>query len=109
VVTHSIQTIPVLAELKYDFSPGMTVRPYAAVGIGGNIIQYNQLFGEFGSQQNKFRFAAHPELGLHIPLKQDGAGFTVGASYNIMPLKQDGLENLNSIGVHAGIRIPLRK
>jgi hypothetical protein len=109
VQTYSIQTIPVLAEVKYSFTPGATVQPYAAIGAGANFIGYNRLFGEFGSKEAKIGFAARPEAGLLIPFGQKGAGFTVGASYNIIPFKQDDLKNLNSVGLHAGINIPMRR
>lgn len=109
VVTYSIQTIPILAKLKYNFTPAAVVQPYAAIGVGGNLIEYNGLFGEFGNRQGKFRFAARPEAGLHIPFKKGGAGFSLGASYNIIPFNENGFKNLNSVGVQAGLSIPLRK
>jgi opacity protein-like surface antigen len=109
VVTYSIQTIPVLAEVKYNFTPGGAIQPYAAVGAGANFIQYQQLFGVFGERQAKIRFAARPEAGVHIPFRQGGAGFTIGASYSIMPFNQDNSKNLNNLAVHAGISIPIRR
>jgi opacity protein-like surface antigen len=109
VVTYSIQTIPVLAEVKYNFTPDAAIQPYAALGIGGNLVQYSQLFGEFGGNENMIRFVARPEAGLLVPFKKNGAGFTLGASYSIMPFKQDGFKNLNNLGVYAGLSIPLRK
>lgn len=109
VVTYSIQTIPILAELKYNFTPRATIQPYAAIGAGANLIAYDRLFGEFGNKKAKIGFAAQPELGLQIPFTKGGAGFIIGASYNIMPFKQDDLKNLNNIGVHAGFNIPMRK
>jgi opacity protein-like surface antigen len=109
VVSNTIQTIPVLAEAKYNFNPASAIQPYAALGVGGNMIAYNQLFGEFGNQQTKFRFAVRPELGLLIPFKNKASGFEIGASYNIMPFKGDGSKNLNSLGIHAGLSLPLRK
>lgn len=109
VTTYTIQTIPILAEVKYNFLPGGTVQPYAALGVGGNLVSYDRLFGEFGNRQGKIRFAARPEAGLHIPFNKNGAGFNLGVLYNIMPFKYDELKNLNSIGVHAGFSLPLRK
>lgn len=110
VLTNSVQTIPVLATVKYSFTPDAAVQPYAALGVGGNLITYNQLLGEFGGQQSKFGFAARPEAGLYIPFKKDGqSGFSIGASYNIMPFKELGGSNLNNLGLHAGISVPLRK
>ena len=109
VLTYSIQTIPVLAEVKYNFMPGGTIQPYAGVGAGANFIQYQQLFGEFGDRQAKIRFAARPEAGLNIPFRKGGAGLSIGASYSIMPFKQDDFKNLNNLAVHAGISIPVRR
>ncbi|MBO9681158.1 MAG: outer membrane beta-barrel protein [Flavisolibacter sp.] len=109
VLTYSIQTMPVLAKLKYDFTPNARIQPYAAIGAGANFIAYNRLFGEFGNKQAKIGFAARPEAGLQIPFGKGGAGFSVGASYNIMPFKQDDLKNLNNIGLYAGFNIPMRK
>ena len=110
VVSHSIQTVPLLIQAKYRFSPAAAVQPYAGLGVGGNLINYNELLGEFGDNQSKFGFAARPEAGVYIPFKKGGeSGLTVGASYNIMPFKELGFSNLNNIGLQAGINIPLRK
>lgn len=108
VVSTSVQTIPLLLDAKYNFTPEGTVRPYAAIGVGGNLIAYNQLFGEFGDQQTKFKFAARPEAGLYIPFGKGQSGFTIGAVYNIMPLNEGDLKNVNNLGVYAGISVPLR-
>lgn len=110
VVSYSIQTIPVLAVAKYSFSPGAAIQPYAAFGLGGNMISYNKLFGQFSSQLSKFGFAARPEAGLYIPFAKGGeTGFTLSASYNLMPFRQAEFKNLNSVGMQAGINIPLRR
>jgi hypothetical protein len=92
------------------FTPGEVVQPYAALGAGANLISYTQFLGEFGDAQSKVGFAAKPEAGIYIPFKKSGDyGFTLGAAYNIMPFKELGLENLNSLGFHAGVSIPLRR
>lgn len=109
VLTYSIQTIPVLVKVKYDFTSGGTIQPYAAVGAGANFIAYQRLFGEFGNTQGKVRFAARPEIGLLAPFRQGGSGFTIGASYNIMPLNLNDIKNVNHIAVHAGISFPIQR
>jgi hypothetical protein len=108
VVTNSIQTIPVLFDVKYNFSPAGTVQPYAAIGVGGNLVAYDQLLGEFGNQQTKIKFAARPEAGIYIPFGKKPSGFNIGALYNIMPFKEGEFKNLNSLGIYAGVTIPLR-
>lgn len=111
VRTYSIQTIPVLAQVKYQFTPGAAVQPYASIGVGGNVINYTSLLGEFTNDERfTFGFAARPEAGVFVPFKKNGeSGFTLGASYNIMPFKQGDFSNLNHLGVHAGISVPLRR
>lgn len=110
VLTNSVQTTPVLVQGKYEFAPEGVVQPYAALGVGGNLIRYSQLLGEFGDPDAKIGFAARPEAGLYIPFKKGGdKGFRIGASYNLMPFEELGFKNLNHVGVHAGISIPLRR
>lgn len=111
VRSYSIQTIPLLAQVKYQFSPGAAVQPYASLGVGGNLVGYSDMLGEFTSEEKmKFGFAARPEAGLFVPFRKNGeSGFSLGASYNVMPFKQGAFTNLNHLGVHAGISIPLRK
>jgi hypothetical protein len=109
VLTYSIQTIPIMAQVKYNFTPGNTIQPYAAIAAGANLIAYDQLVGEFGNKQAKIAFAARPEAGLHIPFGKGGAGLNVGASYNIMPFKEDDFKNLNHLSLYAGFSFPMRK
>ena len=111
VRTHSIQTIPLLILGRYSFAPGKSIQPYVALGAGGNLISYLDLLGEFVNEEKaKFGFAARPELGLQIPFgKTKESAFNIGASYNFMPVKIGSFENLNHIGLHVGVNIPLRK
>ncbi|MBB1284029.1 outer membrane beta-barrel protein [Flavisolibacter sp. BT320] len=111
VRSYSIQTIPILFESKWNFSPGKTVQPYVGLGIGGNLVNYNDYLGEFGSEQkNSFGFAARAHAGVYIPFRKHGeSGFTLSGSYSIMPFKTDELSNLNHIGIHAGVTLPMRK
>lgn len=112
VRSFSIQTIPLLAEVKWNAAlPTATVQPYVALGVGGNVIHYNDYVGEFSlEQKTKFGFAARPEAGLYIPFHKGGeSGLTVGTSYHVMPFTSNEVSNLNHVGLHAGISVPLRK
>lgn len=109
VLTNSIQTIPILAEFQYRFLPGNVVQPYVGVGVGGNMVVFDQYLGEFDNSKSSFRFAARPEAGVFIPFRKDGpAGIHVFGAYNYMPYKEDGVENLNNWGAGVGIKFPLR-
>lgn len=111
VRSFSIQSIPLLAQVKWNSAPEAAVQPYVALGVGGNLVSYNDYAGEFSlEQKTKLGFAARPEVGLSIPFKKGGeSGFTLGASYNLMPFKSNALSNLNHLGIQAGFSFPLRK
>ena len=111
VRSYSIQSIPILVESKWSFSPGKTVQPYVGLGIGGNLINYNDYVGEFGAERKtSFGFAARPHAGVYIPFRKHGeSGLTLSGSYSIMPFNADEVSNLNHIGIHAGVTIPMRK
>lgn len=109
VVTNSIQTIPLLATLKYSLSPGQTLQPYVGVGVGANFIMHGQYLGQFANDYNKLGFAARPEIGLFMPIKKDGeSGVNIAGSFNFMPYSQGELKNLNNWGVSVGAKFPLR-
>lgn len=110
VLTHSIQTIPLMAQGKYLFNETGIIQPYAALGIGGNFVMFNELLGEFGDTKTKFGFAARPEAGIHIPFRKNGeTGINIGAAYNIMPYKNSNFSNLNNLALSAGIKFLLRR
>ena len=52
VLTNSIQTIPILAEFQYRFLPHQAVQPYVGVGVGGNMIVFDQYLGEFDNSKS---------------------------------------------------------
>ncbi len=108
VVTNSIQTIPILATVKYKLIATGMLQPYIAAGVGGNVIMYSQYLGEFANSRSDFGFAVRPEAGVFIPVGKRDFGLNINGIYNYMPYKKSGLENLNSWGVGVGIKIPLR-
>jgi len=109
VLTNSIQTIPILAQFQYRFMPHNMVQPYVGVGVGGNMIVFDQYLGEFENSKSSFKFAARPEAGVFIPFRKDGpAGIHVFGAYNYMPYKEEGINNLNNWGAGVGVKFPLR-
>lgn len=109
VVTNSIQTIPLLAQVQYRFLPGKTVQPYVGLGVGGNMVVFDQFLGEFENSKSGFKFAARPEAGLFIPFRKEGpAGLHLFGAYNYMPYNADGVDNLNNWGAGVGVKFPLR-
>ena len=111
VLTYSIQTVPVLAKGQFSILGGThTVKPYVALGVGGNFITYRQFVGEYDDNKTTFGFAAAPELGVNIAFGPwaSSAGLNVGAAYNYMPFNYAGLNNLNNLALRLGINIPFR-
>lgn len=109
VLTNSIQTTPVLLKAEYFPLNTSYVKPYASLGAGVNIIDFNQYLGEFGSSQTNARFLAQGGLGLMIPFKRFSAsGFNVGATYNYAPYNMNGYHDLNNVNLKAGITVNLK-
>ena len=109
VVTNSIQTTPVLARGAYELTKDHLVRPYVGLGVGFNVIGFNQYLGEFNSSKSLFKPAASAEAGVNIPFNKitRSTGINVGVHYNYMPLNYNGVDNLNNWGAHLGIFFPL--
>jgi len=108
VLTHSIQTIPVLARASYRLTEGGAIQPYVGLGVGGNLVLFRELLGEFGETESFFRFALKPEIGVQVPIYR-GAGLHIGAAYNYLPFGKYDISNFNNLSVSAGVSIPLRK
>lgn len=111
VLSNHLQTVPILLKGQYWFAPDKSVQPYVSLGLGGNIITYNQYAGEFSSDsKSKFGFAARPELGLFVPFRKGtAAGISVSAGYNYMPFNYAGINNVNSVSGRIGISFPLEQ
>jgi outer membrane protein W len=108
VITNSLQTIPVLASIQYRFMPDAVVQPYIGAGVGANFIIYNQYLGEFSNAAHNIGFAVRPEAGVYIPIGKRDFGINLNGIYNYMPYSKNGLDNINSWGVGAGVRFSLR-
>lgn len=109
VLTNSIQTTPVLLKAKYFPITQARIKPFISLAAGGNIIDYKQYYGEFGSSASNFGFRAQGGLGVMVPFKKSGtSGINVGATYDYEPYNKNGISNLNSVNLQAGINIELR-
>lgn len=109
VMTNTVTVMPILATGQFNILPEAKVQPYVGLGVGANLVMFSQYFGEFANNRSKFGFAARPEAGVFIPVgRYKESGITVGAAYNFMPFKYDNVSNLNSLGLQAGFKFPLR-
>lgn len=109
VVSNSVQTTPIQLKAYYDLTEG-NIRPYAGIGLGGNLVGYAQYFGEFGDKKYTFKPSASADVGINIPFNKEtrASGFNIGAHFNYLPYNKNGLDNLNNWGVHAAVFFPLK-
>jgi len=109
VLTNSVQTIPLLATASYNFMPQARIQPYASAGAGGAVVINKQYIGEYPNENNKFSFAAKPEVGIYIPFRKQGeVGLNLGINYNYIAYKETGVSNLSYMGFKIGIGFPMR-
>ena len=109
VLSNSVQVTPVLIKAKYSADAHTFIKPYLSLAAGGNIIDYRQYFGEFGSSQSNFGFRAEAGLGAFIPFRKTStSGLNIGATYDYAPYHKNGFSDLNSINVQVGIELQLR-
>jgi Outer membrane protein beta-barrel domain len=111
VLSNSIQTMPVL--LKGKFSPlsgtAAPVKPYISAAAGVSIVEFSQYLGEFGNTTNDAGLTAQGGIGLIIPFgRHSMSGLNIGADYNYIRYNKYGYNNLNNVGLHAGVTFPVR-
>jgi hypothetical protein len=109
VLSNSVQVTPILIKAKYYPAAESFLKPYVSLAAGGNIIDYKQYYGEFGSSQSNFGFRAEGGLGVLIPFTKSGtSGLNIGATYDYAPYHKNGFTDLNSLNLQAGINLQLR-
>ena len=112
VITNSMQVVPVL--INGTFSPmggkASFIKPYLSAGAGINLVDYRQYLGEFPSSDASGVFAMQAGAGVLIPFTKvnQETGFRIGANYNYAAYKKNGISNLSSVGVNAGIVFSLK-
>lgn len=108
VVTHSVQTMPLMLKAQYRFVKEGMLQPFAGLGIGGNIIQYRKFYGQFSDNDARFGFTAQPEIGVSIPVGRGRTALQVAGGYNFMTYQYGDADGLNSTFLKAGVTFPLR-
>lgn len=110
VITNSIQVIPLLLKGRYLFAEDGVVQPFAALGIGGSLVQYRKYYGQFADSRSGFGFTVQPEAGVRIPVGQaKRTTINLAAAYNYTPFKGLDADGLNHASIKAGISIPVRQ
>jgi len=108
VVSNSVQQIPLLLTANYTLVKKGFIRPYVGAGAGVNFVTFDQYLGEFNDPQSKAKWALKGEAGFYIPLSSySSTAIKIGGSYNYSPYNSDGVKNLDTWGIEAGIRFPI--
>jgi opacity protein-like surface antigen len=107
---NTVKTVPLLAKGEYSFSNKAYVKPYVGLGGGVDFVNYDD-FQSGSKDHNKYTKAGFTgDAGVLIPLQRSSRyGFRASTSYNLMPFDEQGIKNLDSWNVQAGVSIPLSK
>jgi hypothetical protein len=79
----SLNVFPFLLDVRYMGGEKGETRPYAGLGIGGELITKRLELGLSAVQSTTFNFALAPELGLIYPFKGSDTALQLGARYNV--------------------------
>lgn len=114
VLSHSLQVVPLQAQLQYFPTAGASrqpvVLPFLQAGGGVNLISYKQLVGSLTNASDVvFRPAFHAGGGVRIPFgKYQQNGVVAGAHYYQMRFNRLGLTSVNQLHLQVGIQLKLK-
>jgi hypothetical protein len=110
VLSNTLQSVPVVMKGEYSFLDKGFVKPYIGLGAGVHFVNYDQYLGEFEYKKFYTKAAFTGDLGVLVPFsRKSNYGFRLSTSYNLMPFKEEGITNLDTWNVQAGVNIPLNK
>ena len=109
VLSNTLQTTPLLVKGEYSFSKQSRIQPYVGLGAGINFVNFEQYLGEFPYSRYYTKAAFSGDVGVVVPFKTGSAyGFRLSTSYNLQPFDDEGVSNINTWNVQAGVVIPLK-
>ena len=109
VLSNTLQSLPVLVKGEYSFGKSTAVRPFVGLGAGINFVNFDQYYGEFQYSKYSTKAAFSGDLGVLIPFsKNSNYGARISTSYNLTPFNEEGIKNIDTWNVQAGIVVPLK-
>lgn len=106
VQTRTLTVIPAMVSLSYYFADNAAaIRPYLQAAGGGAYVDYTNYFGPFADQNNGFRGAIAPAIGLkYYGRREQGLGAEIQAQYQNVFFNYDLLKDSSpSLMFSAGI------
>jgi outer membrane protein W len=109
VQTRYFNTVPVLATGFYYLNSVSAFKPYAGIGIGAFVSNYQKYFStlEF-NKQTKTSFGLRPEIGTLINLK-NGLGLILSARYSFAAYSYEEFSSLNYFELNFGLSFSIER
>lgn len=108
VLSNTLQYTPIVVKGEYSFLKQGNIKPYVGLGAGVGIINFNQYYGELLYSQAYVKAAFTGDIGVVIPITQNGAGARISTSYNMSPFNKEGIKSINTWNIQAGIYFPFK-
>lgn len=109
VLSNTMQILPILVKGEYSLVKTGWLKPYVGAGAGLNVINYDQFLGEFEYNKSYVKPAFSGDLGLLIPFhKSSNYGARISTSYNFSPFNKEGIKNIDTWNVQAGVVFPIK-
>jgi len=102
VQTRYFNTVPVLVTGFYYLNSTSAFRPYAGIGLGAYVSNYQKYFSTLESKHTKTTFGLRPEIGTLIKLR-DGLGLIVSGRYNFATYSYQEFSNLSYFELNFGL------
>ncbi len=108
VQTRYFNTVPVLATGFYYLSSISAFKPYAGIGIGAFVSNYQKYRGTNELKHTKTSFGLRPEIGTLISLR-NGLGLIVSGRYNYATYSYAEFSSLNYFELNFGLSFSIEK
>lgn len=106
--TRYFNTIPALATVFYHLNTCGVIKPYAGIGIGAFVSNYQKYYSYLGFNHTQANFGLRPELGTLIYLT-NGVGLIVSGRYNYATYSHEEFNSLNYLELNVGLSFSLLK
>ncbi|GAL85208.1 hypothetical protein Cpin_2233 [Sporocytophaga myxococcoides] len=108
VQTRYFNTVPVLATGFYYLNSISAFKPYAGIGIGAFVSNYQKYLSTLESKHTKTSFGLRPEIGTLINLK-NGLGLIVSGRYNYATYSYQEFSSLGYFEFNFGLSFSIEK
>ncbi|MBO9701460.1 MAG: outer membrane beta-barrel protein [Sporocytophaga sp.] len=108
VQTRYFNTVPVLATGFYYLNSISAFKPYAGIGIGAYVSNYQKYYSTLESKHTKTCFGFRPEIGTLIKLR-NGLGLIVSGRYNYATYSYQEFSSLNYFELNFGLSFSIEK